>query len=49
MRRLLRSALALLTLGMVPFGCNKSGTPGDGSNGAAEAPFKVTFRVPGMS
>ena len=50
MRRLLRSALALLTLGMVPFGCNKSGPSGDApTGGEAEAPFKVTFRVPGMS
>ena len=50
MRRLLRSALALFTLGMVTIGCNKSGTSGDNSTGdVGDAPFKVTFRVPGMS
>ena len=47
MRGLLKSVLALFTVGSTIAGCNKAnttGAPGDG-----DAPFHAVFRVPGMT
>ena len=45
---LLRSALALFTLGLAMIGCNRSGPPA-GGEGPIEEPYQAAFRVPGMS
>ena len=44
MRALLRSVLALFTLGMIGAGCQRSNPSED-----IDAPFKAAFRVPGMT
>ena len=52
MRRLLRSTLAIFTLGLASLGCGKSGEsdpPDRSGEGGGEAPYQATFRVPGMS
>jgi hypothetical protein len=53
MRALLRSALALVTLGLASLGCNKPSAPdppkGTPKGETAGAGPEVTFYVPGMS
>ena len=47
MRGLIRSVLALFTLGSTIVGCNRSSPTG--SAGDDNAPFHASFRVPGMT
>ncbi len=47
MRNLLRSGLALFTLGLAMIGCNRSGK--SGSDEPINTPYQAAFRVPGMS
>jgi hypothetical protein len=53
MRGLFRSALTLFALGPGMFGCGRSGSPGDSEDSAdqalAAAPYRASFRVPGMT
>ena len=53
MRRLLRLALALGTLGLAMIGCNQSRSPAPPEpptdQGAGDGPHQAVFRVPGMS
>jgi hypothetical protein len=53
MRGLLRSILALGTLGLAVIGCNRSGSadpPAEPADLApVEAPYQAAFRVPGMT
>jgi hypothetical protein len=49
MRGLLRSALALLALGLGAIGCNRAANSEGGSGEGVEAPYHASFRVPGMS
>jgi hypothetical protein len=46
MRNLLRSGLALFTLGLAMIGCNRSKS---GSDEPINTPYRAAFRVPGMS
>ncbi len=49
MRRLFRSILAVLALGLTAFGCGKAGTENSSSEGSASAASWVTLTVPGMT
>jgi hypothetical protein len=53
MRDLFRAALALCAFGLAVIGCNRSGSSGSSgeqARGALEdAPYRATFRVPGMT
>jgi hypothetical protein len=51
MRALLRSLLALVTLGMIQLGCNKSSDSSDDGTSVdlSKAPSWVTMTVPGMT
>jgi hypothetical protein len=53
MRFLLRSAIALGSLGLAVFGCQRSGSTDSAVEYSdmkpEDAPFQAAFRVPGMS
>jgi hypothetical protein len=48
MRNLLRSGLALFTLGLAMIGCNRSGSK-SGWDEPINTPYQAKFRVPGMT
>jgi hypothetical protein len=53
MRDLFRAMLALCAFGLAMIGCNRSGSSGPSDESASkaldDAPYRATFRVPGMT